>query len=114
MSATSSLPTVRDKLYLDIAEKTSRVVLNVENILDVVVTVMEAAEKLTGADKKAWVMAVVTKLVKDNDLIDSKTKEDLTLFVSTQLDSIIELIIKGTKGAYAINKTVKSCFAFCK
>lgn len=114
---TKDLPVVKDIVFEQLADKVNKIALNMETILDVVVIVMEEAEKLTDVHRKSWVIAVLKKLVELNPLISSSIRHEIENFLDKQLPALIEIVIAGTKGALAINQTVaetaETCWKSC-
>lgn len=93
--------------------------LNQKEFFNCLIVVMEAVEKmvsLTGVEKKAVVIGVLTQLVNSITFSNAFDKEAILFliqsgFLSTMIDSIIKLTKIGCK--INIPKIEKSCLSCC-
>ena len=90
------------------------------NIIDYVVRIMTLTEQqksLSGFEKKAVVVEVLTRLVDTSSSLTNETKTSLKLIIKVVVPSVIETIVAASKGLVAVNKKVeenvrKCCFCF--
>jgi len=109
MSLVSKLKTSFDQYSLD-----------ENNIIDYVVRIMTLVEQqknLSGFEKKAVVIEVLTRLVDDTNKLPSESKAALKSIIKIVVPGVIETIVAATKGLIAVNKKVeesvkKCCFCF--
>jgi len=94
--------------------------LDENNIIDYVVRIMTLVEQqknLSGFEKKAVVIEVLTRLVDDTNKLPSESKAALKSIIKIVVPGVIETIVAATKGLIAVNKKVeesvkKCCFCF--
>ena len=91
--------------------------LNENNVIDYVMRVMNLVEKnnnLSGFEKKAVVVAVISKLLDDAPNLTPESKIALKLIVNVVVPNVIEAVVSATKGNTNINKLAigdnKCCF----
>ena len=108
MSLVSKLKTSFDQYSLD-----------ENNMIDYVVRIMTLVEQqknLSGFEKKAVVIEVLTRLVDDTNKLSSESKAALKSIIKIVVPGVIETIVAATKGLISVNKkveeSVKKCF-FC-
>ena len=109
MSLVSKLKTSFDQYSLD-----------ENNIIDYVVRIMTLVEQqknLSGFEKKAVVIEVLTRLVDDTNKLNSESKSALKSIIKIVVPGLIETIVAASKGLIAVNKKVeesvkKCCFCF--
>lgn len=94
--------------------------LNENNMIDYVVRIMSLVEQqqnLSGFEKKAVVIEVLTRLVDDSNNLNSESKTVLKNIIKIVVPGVIETIVSATKGLISVNKKVeesvkKCCFCF--
>lgn len=94
--------------------------LDENNMIDYVVRIMTLVEQqknLSGFEKKAVVIEVLTRLVDDTNKLPSESKAALKSIIKIVVPGVIETIVAATKGLIAVNKKVeesvkKCCFCF--
>lgn len=94
--------------------------LNENNMIDYVVRIMSLVEQqqnLSGFEKKAVVIEVLTRLVDDSNKLNSESKTVLKNIIKIVVPGVIETIVSATKGLISVNKKVeesvkKCCFCF--
>lgn len=94
--------------------------LNENNIIDYAVRIMSLVEQhknLSGFEKKAVVIEVLTRLVDDTNKLNVESKTALKSIIKIVVPGVIETIVAATKGLIDVNKKVeeavkKSCFCF--
>jgi len=94
--------------------------LDENNMIDYVVRIMTLVEQqknLSGFEKKAVVIEVLTRLVDDTNKLNSDAKVALKSIIKIVVPGVIETIVAATKGLIAVNKKVeesvkKCCFCF--
>jgi hypothetical protein len=109
MSLVSKLKTSFDQYSLD-----------ENNMIDYVVRIMTLVDQqknLSGFEKKAVVIEVLTRLVDDTNKLNSESKTALKSIIKIVVPGVIETIVAATKGLIAVNKKVeesvkKCCFCF--
>jgi hypothetical protein len=109
MSLVSKLKTSFDQYSLD-----------ENNMIDYVVRIMTLVDQqknLSGFEKKAVVIEVLTRLVDDTNKLNSESKAALKSIIKIVVPGVIETIVAATKGLIAVNKKVeesvkKCCFCF--
>ena len=109
MSLVSKLKTSFDQYSLD-----------ENNMIDYVVRIMTLVEQqknLSGFEKKAVVIEVLTRLVDDTNKLSSESKAALKSIIKIVVPGVIETIVAATKGLISVNKKVeesvkKCCFCF--
>ena len=109
MSLVSKLKTSFDQYSLD-----------ENNMIDYVVRIMTLVEQqknLSGFEKKAVVIEVLTRLVDDTNKLSSESKAALKSIIKIVVPGVIETIVAATKGLISVNKKVeesvkKCCFFF--
>jgi hypothetical protein len=90
------------------------------NIIDYVVRIMTLVEQqknLSGFEKKAVVIEVLTRLVDTSSSLTSEAKTSLKLIIKVVVPGVIETVVAASKGFVAVNKKVeesvkKCCFCF--
>lgn len=90
------------------------------NIIDYVVRIMTLVEQqknLSGFEKKAVVIEVLTRLVESSSSLTAESKTSLKLIIKVVVPGVVETIIAASKGLVAVNKKVeesvkKCCFCF--
>ncbi len=94
--------------------------LDENNMIDYVVRIMTLVEQqknLSGFEKKAVVIEVLTRLVDDTNKLNSESKAALKSIIKIVVPGVIETIVAASKGLIAVNKKVeesvkKCCFCF--
>ena len=94
--------------------------LDENNIIDYVVRIMtlvESNKTLSGFEKKAVVIVVLTRLVDKSSRLSDESKTHLKTIIRVVVPGVIEGIVNATKGLLSINKTVeeatkKACWCF--
>ena len=82
--------------------------INVNNLLDLAVTGMEAVEDITtlsGSEKKELVIMVIQKLIKESDILDDD-KKSLLGTITDIIPKAIDIIIQISKGKTNLNKGI--------
>lgn len=90
------------------------------NMIDYVVRIMTLVEQqknLSGFEKKAVVIEVLTRLVDTSSSLDNDVKTNLKLIIKVVVPGVIETVVAASKGLVAVNKKVeenvkKCCFCF--
>ncbi len=108
--------TLVDKL----SESLENYTLDENNIIDYVVRIMtlvESNKTLSGFEKKAVVIEVLTRLVDKSSRLSDDSKTHLKTIIRVVVPGVIEGIVNATKGLLSINKTVeeaakKACWCF--
>lgn len=108
--------TLVDKL----SESLENYTLDENNIIDYVVRIMtlvESNKTLSGFEKKAVVIEVLTRLVDKSSRLSDDSKTHLKTIIRVVVPGVIEGIVNATKGLLSINKTVeeaakKTCWCF--
>lgn len=81
--------------------------LNEANIIDYVMRIMTLVEmnnKLSGFEKKAVVIEVISKLVNDSTNLSPESKDSIKLMIKVVVPGVIEAVISTSKGITNINK----------
>ena len=105
MSLVSKLKTSFDQYSLD-----------ENNMIDYVVRIMTLVEQqknLSGFEKKAVVIEVLTRLVDDTNKLSSESKAALKSIIKIVVPGVIETIVAATKGLISVNKKVEESVKKC-
>ena len=91
--------------------------INENNVIDYVMRVMNLVEmnnKLSGFEKKAVVVEVISKLLDDAPNLTAESKTALKLIINVVVPNVIEAVVSATKGGTNINRVAvgdkKCCF----
>lgn len=98
--------TLVDKL----SESLENYTLDENNIIDYVIRIMtlvETNKTLSGFEKKAVVIEVLTRLVDKSSRLTDENKSSLKLIIRVMVPGVIEGIINATKGLLSVNKKVE-------
>jgi len=111
-----------DEVYAKLHAMVSKKEFNAGNWITLVTLAMEMVETLphlSGKDKRALVIDLITKLVTEIPMAD-KDRALIQTILSSSLPAIIDAICDSSLGVYAINLVqeahaeCKGCFASCK
>lgn len=93
-----------------LSESLDNYTLDENNIIDYVVRIMtlvESNKTLSGFEKKAVVIEVLTRLVDKSSRLSDESKSHLKTIIRVVVPGVIEGIVNATKGLLAINKKVE-------
>jgi len=108
---------VIDRLYTSLSELVKGEKLTTENAMQIALNLMKIVETypdLHGRQKKALVLYVLKRFVREN--MDGDEEKDLLTFIDLFLPTVIDTIIYVDKKEIAIKikKGFKACFPFVK
>jgi len=93
-----------------LSENLENYTLDENNIIDYVIRIMtlvETNKTLSGFEKKAVVIEVLTRLVDKSTRLTDENKSSLKLIIRVMVPGVIEGIINATKGLISVNKKVE-------
>lgn len=93
-----------------LSESLENYTLDENNIIDYVIRIMtlvETNKTLSGFEKKAVVIEVLTRLVDKSTRLTDENKASLKLIIRVMVPGVIEGIINATKGLISVNKKVE-------
>jgi len=93
-----------------LSESLENYTLDENNIIDYVIhimTLVETNKTLSGFEKKAVVIEVLTRLVDKSTRLTDENKAGLKLIIRVMVPGVIEGIINATKGLISVNKKVE-------
>lgn len=105
MAIVKSIRTNFDQYYID-----------ENNVIDYVLRVMTLVEQnksLSGFEKKAVVIEVLTKLVDLTSNLNDNSKASLKIIIKVVVPNVIESLISASKGITSLNKKKNGGGCFC-
>ena len=107
---------VIDRIYTSLSELVKGKKLTTENTIQIAVSLMKIVETypdLRGSQKKALVLHVLKRFVKDS--LDEEEEQALLMFIDLFLPTVIEALISMDKKEIVIKikKGFKVCFKCC-
>ena len=93
-----------------LSESLENYTIDENNIIDYVIRIMtlvETNKTLSGFEKKAVVIEVLTRLVDKSTRLTDENKSSLKLIIRVMVPGVIEGIINATKGLISVNKKVE-------
>lgn len=104
---------------LSVAEPILSQVNGILSLVLYAMQIIETAVGTSGADKKAWVLAVITEAITQSPSLSAEEKARLMDFTTGQLPVLIDIFIGASQGLYALGTQIKqsglcACLPCCQ